>query len=81
MKEHNDYVLGRHHRRLHFAVGFVVGAGIGAGLSSWFFDSSVARLIVAAVLGGGFGLCCGRYGERAWERLAAWWRNWWWLPL
>jgi hypothetical protein len=73
----DDYLLGGHHRWVHFWCGLVFGAGLGAWIGWGLFNTAWDVAAIAAATGLVFGLCCGRWGDSAWqwflERL--WWIN------
>jgi hypothetical protein len=77
MKE-DEYLLGGHHFWVHFWCGFVVGAGAGFVVGWHIFDMRWEVVALTAGTGLVLALCCGRWGESAWEVLAQLVGSWFW---
>jgi hypothetical protein len=69
----DDYISGPHHCWVHFWCGLIFGAGIGAWLSSKLFDTWPPFVALTAAIALVVALCCGRWGDAAWE-----WIGWFW---
>jgi hypothetical protein len=72
----DDYVSGAHHYWVHFWCGLVFGAGLGAGISWDLFDSRGAFIASTAGIALVVAICCGRWGDSAWEWIAQIWPFW-----
>jgi hypothetical protein len=73
----DEYMLGGHHFWVHFWCGLVFGGGFGAWMFYGLFDNWAANVGLTALIALVFALCCGRWGDAAWEmigRLFAPWR-------
>jgi hypothetical protein len=79
VKQHDDYISGRHHYWLHFWCGFWVGAALGGWIGFEFDLNAWPSLLVSASIALVIAYSCGRRGERAWSRLADWFRRSWWI--
>jgi hypothetical protein len=77
MEQHDDYIAGRHHYWFQFCGGFIIGAGLGASASYSLWESGVACVLVTLATALAFGFFCGRWGERAWQRISCWFRHPW----
>jgi hypothetical protein len=71
----DDYIAGGHHLWVHFWCGLVFGVIIGDRISSGLFDSRWACITSTAATGLVVALCCGRWGDSAWEWIGKlrWW--------
>jgi hypothetical protein len=70
----DDYILGGHHFWVHFWCGLIFGAGLGAWVSSGLFEGRLAFTAATAAIALVVALCCGRWGDSAWETiLRLWW--------
>jgi hypothetical protein len=70
----DDYILGGHYFWIHFWCGLIFGAGLGAWISSELCDSRRAFIALTAAIALVVALCCGRWGDSAWEWIG---RLWW----
>lgn len=76
MKQHEDYISGRHKFWVHFFFGLLLGALLGYWWFWGLFDSATLNLLAIAAMASAFGTSCGRWGERAWHRISDW-LSWW----
>jgi hypothetical protein len=63
----DDYICGGHHFWVHFWCGSILGAGLGASFGWGLFDSHWEFVASTAVIALIAALCCGRWGDSAWE--------------
>lgn len=75
-KKHDDYVSGPHSYWIHFLAGLIAGALLGCYLFWNLSGSAVVDLLAIIITASVFAAVCGRWGERAWNRIADW-LGWW----
>jgi hypothetical protein len=80
VRQHHDYISGRHHYWTHFSFGLLVGAGLGAWIGIESFESGWPTVLLSVILAFSVAYSCGRWGECAWDRIADSFRRYWWIP-
>jgi hypothetical protein len=69
----DDYILSGHHFWVHFWCGLIFGACLGARVSGDLFDSRRAFISATAAIALVVALCCGYWGDSAWEKIMQFW--------